>query len=544
MIVKHLDAIQNLGAMDVLCTDKTGTLTIDRIILERHCDVFLQDDSDVLRLAWLTSHFQTGLANLLDRAILDHEELREHVAKAGFAKVDEVPFDFSRRLMSVVVSTPDGGRLLVSKGAPEAIYDRCSGVAVAGHVEPLEHPIPAAITRAYENLSADGFRVLAVASRGVDDRAAYGRDDERDLVLRGYVAFLDPPKDSAAVAIRALTCGGVDMKVLTGDNELVSRNVCKAVGIDVGDVLLGHEVDRLDDEALAAAATRATLFARLTPQQKERVVRALKQTGHVVGFLGDGINDAPALRAADVGISVDSAVDIARASADCVLLEKDLEVLEAGVRAGRRVFVNILKYVRMGASSNFGNMLSVLAASVWLPFVPMTPLQILTNNLLYDCSQVPIPTDDVDPELVARPRPWSIGQISRFILLVGPVSSLFDITTFAFLLFVFGCTDPERAALFHTGWFVESLVTQTFIIHVIRTERIPFLESRASAALTATTVVVIVLGIWLVESSLGERFGFVPLPGGYWPLLFVTVAAYATATHFVKTWLVRRGWID
>jgi Mg2+-importing ATPase len=543
VIVKHLDAIQNLGAMDVLCTDKTGTLTLDRIILERHCDVLLRDDREVLRLAWLTSHFQTGLKNLLDRAILDHEELREELPVAGWGLIDEIPFDFTRRVMSVVVTTPAGERMLVCKGAPEAVQARCTAVAVDGRIEPLEDPRPE-LAAGFERLFADGFRVLAVATRDVAAQSTYGRDDERDLVLRGYLAFLDPPKDSAAAAIRDLTAGGVAVKVLTGDHELVSRKVCAAVGIDAREVLLGHEVDALDDAALAAAAERATLMARLAPGQKERVVRALVRAGHVVGFLGDGINDAPALRAADVGISVDSAVDIARASADCVLLEKDLEVLEAGVRAGRRVFANILKYVRMGASSNFGNMLSVLVASVFLPFVPMTPLQILTTNLLYDCSQVPIPTDDVDPELVARPRPWSVGQISRFILLVGPVSSLFDITTFAILLYGFGCTASGMAPLFHTGWFVESLVTQTFIIHVIRTERIPFLESRSSAALAATTVAVIAAGIWLVESSLGRQFGFVPLPGAYWPVLVATVAAYATATHLVKTWLVRRGWID
>ncbi len=544
VIVKHLDAIQNLGGMDVLCTDKTGTLTLDRIILERHCDVLLRDDPEVLRFAWLNSHFQTGLKNLLDRAILDHEEFREHVAKEGWEKVDEIPFDFSRRVMSVVVAAPGGGRLLVCKGAPEAVYARCSGFALDGRTEPFGHAVPERLLRDFERLSTDGFRVLAVACRDVEAKPAYGRDDERDLVLRGYVAFLDPPKDSAAAAIRALVSGGIAVKILTGDNELVSRKVCGAVGISADAVLLGRDVDALDDAGLAAAAARATLMARLSPQQKARVVWALRRAGHVVGFLGDGINDAPALRAADVGISVDSAVDIARASADCVLLEKDLEVLEAGVRVGRKVFVNILKYVRMGASSNFGNMLSVLGASLFLPFVPMTPLQILTNNLLYDCSQVPIPTDDVDPELAARPRPWSVGQISRFILLVGPVSSLFDFTTFAALLFLFGCADPARAPLFHTGWFVESLVTQTLIIHVIRTERIPFLQSRASAALTATTVAVIAAGVWLVGSPLGRQFGFVPLPGAYWPVLAATVAAYATATHLVKTWLVRRGWID
>jgi len=424
------------------------------------------------------------------------------------------------------------------------VYARCTAFELDGAVHPMDHEVPQALEAEFERLSADGFRVLAVASRDLEPQPAYTRDDERDLVLRGYVAFLDPPKDSAGAALRELTAGGVAVKVLTGDNELVSRKICAEVGIDTADVLLGGEVDALDDAALAAAAARATLMARLTPAHKERIVTMLRRAGHVVGFMGDGINDAPALRAADVGISVDSAVDIARASADCILLEKDLRVLEAGVREGRKVFVNILKYIRMGASSNFGNMLSVLGASLFLPFVPMTPLQILTNNLLYDCSQVPIPTDEVDPELIARPRPWSMRQISRFILLVGPCSSIFDYTTFAVLLFLFGCTDPARAAVFQTGWFIESLLTQTLIIHVIRTDRIPFFESRASLALSATTAAVMLVGIWLVGSPFGRSFGFVPLPAGYWPILFVTLVAYAVTTHGVKMWLVRRQWID
>ena len=544
VIVKRLDAIQNLGAMDVLCTDKTGTLTLDRIILERHCDVVLREDPEVLRLAWLNSHFQTGLKNLLDRAILDHAECREQVPHAGYAKVDEIPFDFERRVMSVVVSTPAGGRLLVCKGAPEAIYARCGSFFLDGTVRPLEHAVPRSLAREFDSLSAEGFRVLAVATRDVPEQPAYSRADERDLVLRGYVAFLDPPKDSAAAAVAALERGGVRVKVLTGDNELVSRKVCAEVGIDAGAVLLGADVEALDDASLGVAAESATLLARLSPDHKRRIVVALRARGHVVGFLGDGINDAPALRAADVGISVESAADIARESADCILLVRDLLVLEAGVREGRKVFVNILKYVRMGASSNFGNMLSVLAASLVLPYLPMTPLQILTNNLLYDCSQVPIPTDDVDPELIARPRPWAMEQISRFILLVGPVSSLFDLATFAVLWHAFGCHDPARAALFHTGWFVESLLTQTLVIHVIRTDRIPFFESRASRALTATTAVVVLVGAWLPGSPLGPLFGFVPLPAAWWPVLAATILAYLTVTHGVKMWLVRRGWID
>ncbi|MFM9059156.1 MAG: magnesium-translocating P-type ATPase [Planctomycetaceae bacterium] len=544
VIVRRLDSIQNLGAMDVLCTDKTGTLTMDRVILVRHCDVLLREDPEVLTLAWLTSHFQTGLKNLLDRAILEHETLREHVPHAGWAKLDEIPYDFARRMMSVVVATPDGGRRLVAKGSLESVTARATACAIDGAIRPLDAALLATLTAECSDLGAEGFRVLAVATRDVEVKPAYGRDDERDLVLRGYVAFLDPPKDSARAALEALLADGVAVKVLTGDAEAVSRRICHEVGLDTTHVLRGDQVDALDDAALAAAAGRATLAVRLDPAQKERIVRLLRSRGHVVGFLGDGVNDAPALKAADVGISVDTAADVARESADCILLDKDLRVLRDGVEEGRYVFANILKEIRMGASSNFGNVLSVLGASVLLPFVPMTPLQILTLNLLYDCSQVPIPGDTVDPELVARPRPWSLTQIARFVLLVGPVSSLFDFTTFVVLVVAFGCTDPARAPLFHTGWFVESLVTQALVIHVIRTNRIPFLESRASPALAAATVAVILVGLWLPVSPLAPVLGFVPLPGGWWPVLGLTVAAYVVVVHAVKTWLVRRGWID
>ena len=544
VIVKHLDSIQNLGAMDILCTDKTGTLTLDRIILERHCDLELREDPEVLRLGWLVSHFQTGLRSAMDRAVLEHESLRDHGPTVPGRKLDEIPFDFGRRVMSVVVGYADGSARLVCKGAVDAVHARCTACEIDGVVRPLDTDASSRVLEEADALAAEGFRVLAVAYRDVEPRAAYAREDERDLVLRGYLAFLDPPKDSARGALEALAASGVGVKVLTGDNELVAAKICREVGIPVERPLLGADVERMTDLELAAAAASAVLLARLTPTQKERVVRVLRSRGHVVGFLGDGINDAPALRAADVGISVDTAVDIARESADCILLGKDLRVVEEGVRAGRKVFVNIVKYVRMGTSSNFGNMLSVLAASAILPFVPMTPLQILTTNLLYDCSQVPIPGDDVDPELVAAPRPWSTGQIARFILCMGPISSLFDVVTFAVLWFVFGCDDPGRAAVFHTGWFVESLVTQSLVIHVIRTDRMPFVESRASAALTATTLTVIAGGIWLSQSSLGAALGFVPLPAAYWPFLVATAAAYVTTAHLTKRWLVRHGWID
>ena len=362
--------------------------------------------------------------------------------------------------------------------------------------------------------------------------------------MRGYVAFLDPPKDTARSALAALQGHGIAVKVITGDNELVSRKICREVGIATDSVLLGSQVEGMSDADLAAAAGKVTLFARVSPAHKQRIIKTLQGAGHVVGFLGDGINNAPAIRVADVGISVDTAVDIAKESADAILLEKDLLVLEEGVVEGRKVFANILKYIRMGASSNFGNMFSVLGASIFLPFVPMAPLQILTNNLLYDFSQVPIPADDVDAEQVARPRPWSINAIARFILFIGPCSSVFDYTTFFMMLYVFGCWDPARASLFQTGWFVESLLTQTLIIHIIRTNRIPFFQSRASWPLTVTTVVIMAFGAWLPFSPLGPAFGFTPLPPLYWPLLAVTLLGYVLLTQTVKTWLFRKGWVS
>ncbi len=543
VIVKRLSAIQNLGAMDVLCTDKTGTLTQDRIVLEKYCDVTLKQDDEVLTLAYLNSHFQTGLRNLMDRAVLAHTEVHAHPSFEGYAKADEIPFDFARRMMSVVVAKPDGGHRLICKGAPEAVYPHCTHYELGGQLHPVNETIRAELKREFDRLSGDGFRVLAVAYRDCDARPVYSKDDERELTLRGYVAFLDPPKDSAREAIAALAAIGVAVKVLTGDNELVSRKICREVGLATDAVLLGAQVEAMSDEELAAAATTATLFARMSPADKQRIIQCLQRAGHVVGFLGDGINDAPALRAADVGISVDTAVDIAKESADAILLEKNLLVLEEGVREGRKVFANIVKYVRMGASSNFGNMFSVLGGSVFLPFVPMAPIQILANNLLYDFSQVAIPTDDVDPEQVAAPRPWSMGAITRYILFIGPCSSVFDYVTFFVMLYAFGCWDPANASLFQTAWFVESLLTQTLIIHVIRTNRVPFLQSRASWPLLATTLAVMLVGASLPFSPLGPYLGFVPLPLAFWPILAGILLGYVALTQAVKTWLLRKGWV-
>jgi Mg2+-importing ATPase len=541
VIVKRLNAIQNFGAMDVLCTDKTGTLTMDHVLLERHCDVVRQEDDGVLALAYLNSHFQTGLRNLLDRAILEHREVHEGLAIEQYQKTDEIPFDFGRKLMSVVVRTPEGGYRLIAKGAPEEIFRRCTWFELDGEIHPVEPILLAELRSEYAKLSSDGFRVLAVAYRDLSEPQAHGKDDERDLVLRGYVAFLDPPKETAAPAIRALQAHGIAVKVLTGDHDLVSRKICDEVGLSTEHVLLGADIEAMSDEALEGAAEGATLFARLSPAHKRRIIEALRRRGHVVGFMGDGINDAPALRAADVGISVDTAADIAKESAPVILLEKSLLVLEEGVLEGRKIFANILKYIRMGASSNFGNMFSVLGASIFVPFLPMAPLQVLTNNLLYDFSQVPIPTDNVDPEQIARPRPWSMRDISRFILFIGPCSSIFDYTTYLIMLYVFDCWDPSNAALFQTGWFVESLLTQTLIIHIIRTNRIPFLESRASWPLLLTTGVIMAVGVSLPFSPIAPWLGFAPLPPTYWPLLLATLLCYVLLTQAVKTWLLRRA---
>jgi len=442
-----------------------------------------------------------------------------------------------------VVKTPEGTIRLLTKGAPEEIFRRCTRFELEEEVLPMDPVLIQDLRDEYERLSTDGFRVLAVAYKDLEPRAAYSKDDETDLVLRGYVAFLDPPKESAGPAISALKAHGVSVKILTGDNDLVSRKVCHDVGLPTENVVLGTRIDAMSDAELVAAAHEATLFARLSPAHKQRIVRLLRENGHVVGFMGDGINDAPALRAADVGISVDSAVDIAKESADVILLEKSLMVLEEGVLEGRKVFANIIKYVRMGASSNFGNMFSVLGASAFLPFVPMLPIQVLTNNLLYDFSQVPIPTDNVDAEQIEKPRPWSMDDIRRFILYIGPISSIFDYTTYFVMLFLFHCWDPARASLFQTGWFVESLMTQTLIIHIIRTNKIPFLQSVPSVPLILTSAMIMMVGLWLPHSGLAPSLGFTELPTLYWPILLVTLLCYIMLTQIMKTILLRKRWI-
>jgi Mg2+-importing ATPase len=536
VVVKRINSIQNIGAIDILCTDKTGTLTQDKVILEHYRDVGGDESEDVLRYAYLNSYYQTGLKNLLDQAILAHREIPVSVDR----KIDEIPFDFARRMMSVVID--DGHtRQLITKGAPEAVFERCTHFELGGEILAIDELFLPDLKEEVDRLGAEGFRVLAIAYKDVDQgRETFSRDDEHDLIMKGYVAFLDPPKETAVEAIAALRTHGVSVKVLTGDNDLVTRNVCRHVGLPSARVVLGHEVQSMDDAMLASTAEAETVFARLTPTDKERIVSALRSRGHAVGFLGDGINDAPALRAADVGISVDNAVDIAKESADLILLEKSLLVLEDGVLEGRRVFANIIKYIKMGASSNFGNTFSVLGASVFLPFLPMMPIQLLVQNLLYDFSQLGIPFDTVDEEYLALPRKWRIDEIGRFMVFIGPLSSIFDYTTFVLMFYVFGANTLERAALFHSGWFVEGLLSQTLIVHMIRTRKIPFIQSRPAPALLFATAVVMAIGIALPFTPIGASVGLVPLPPPYFAWLAATLAAYAVLMQLVKTTYARR----
>ena len=536
VIVKRLNSIQNFGAMDVLCTDKTGTLTQDRIVLEKYCDIVREEDEGVFEYAYYNSQYQTGLKNLLDKAVLAHKQ----IPTARVSKVDEIPFDFSRRIMSVVLDIGDR-RTLIAKGAPEAIFRRCGRMELDGEIDDLDPLLLPDLVEELDHLQSQGFRVLAVAYKDVPrERSVFSREDEQDLILRGYVAFLDPPKESSREALAALARHGVSVKVLTGDNDIVAKKICSEVGLAAGRVILGNDVEAANDARLEELVEEATLFARLSPAHKERVVRALQKRGHVVGFMGDGINDAPALRAADVGISVDNAVDIAKESADLILLEKDLLVLEHGVLEGRRVFGNIVKYIKMGTSSNFGNMFSVLGASVFLPFLPMLPLQLLTQNLLYDLSQLAIPFDRVDEDYLVEPRRWRIDDIRRFMLFFGPVSSVFDYATFALMYFVLRANTPAHQSLFQSAWFVEGLLSQTLIVHLIRTRRIPFLQSSPSLPLALTTAAVMAVGVLLPSTRFGASLGMQPLPPVFFGWLVLILIAYAGLAQVVKTFYVRR----
>jgi Mg2+-importing ATPase len=542
VIVKRLNAIQNFGAMDVLCTDKTGTLTEGKIVLEKHLDINGDPNEKVLHYGYLNSYHHTGLKNLLDEAVLKHEELEERLkAKDEYRKIDEIPFDFVRRRMSVVVEDKTGLNTLICKGAVDEVLSQCTRVDVKGKIIAVEPEHDTKRRKIADDLNGQGFRVIAVAYKempGASDDPVYSVKDESDLILLGFLAFLDPPKETASEALKRLHGLNVTVKVLTGDNEIITTHICKEVGMPVEHLLLGSQIEEMSESDLATAANATSVFARLAPAHKERIIRALQSQGHVLGFLGDGINDAPALKAADVGISVDSAVDIAKESSDIILLENSLLVLEQGVLEGRRVFGNIVKYIKMAASSNFGNMFSVVGASAFLPFLPMLPIQVLSTNLLYDFSQTTIPTDGVDADWLTRPRQWTIGKILRFILIIGPISSIFDYLTFFLMLYVFKCW--SNPALFRTGWFVESLFTQTLIIHVIRTNKIPFIQSRASWPLTLTSLAIVAAGAWLTVSPLANTLGFVSLPPTFWLFLALMLLGYALLTQVVKTLFVRR----
>ncbi|MDD5401071.1 MAG: magnesium-translocating P-type ATPase [Sulfurimonas sp.] len=537
VIVKNLHAIQNFGAMDVLCTDKTGTLTQDTIILERHIDIAGNDNAHVIELAYLNSHYQTGLKNLLDTAVLKYAQY-EHLPMSLYtSKIDEIPFDFIRKRMSVIVEKNDVSKahLMITKGAVEEILPLCTAADHDGSIVGLDESMKKLAFQTVQRLNEDGFRVIAVASKEVSPvQTIYSSSDESALILNGFIAFLDPPKESAKGALEALALYGVTVKVLTGDNDIVTRKICHDVGLAVSGIYKGSQIDAMSDDALKLAVEEANLFVKLSPDNKARIVHALNQNGHTTGFLGDGINDAPALRMADVGLSVDTATDIAKESADMILLEKSLLVLQEGVVSGREVFGNIVKYIKMGASSNFGNMFSVLGASIFLPFLPMRPIQILTNNFLYDLSQAATPTDNVDPEFIAKPRKWDIDGLRRFMFVMGPVSSLFDYILFAVMLYVFN--GWHNQSLFQTGWFVESLVSQIMIVHILRTDKIPFIQSMASAPVLIMTSLVMVLAIWLPYSLFSEALGLSALPQMYWPILFAMMLGYVVLAQAVKTW--------
>lgn len=530
VIVKQLAAIENFGSMDILCSDKTGTLTHGEITVDRHLNIMGENDEAVIRLAALNSVYQTGLRSPMDDAILKHE----HPAIAQHQRVDEIPFDWERRRVSVIVRD-DGRRLLITKGAPESVLPACTALEVAGTAAPLDAAARATADALFRRLSADGYRALAVAYRPVGNQTAYSVADERELIFVGFAAFLDPPHEGVAETLRTLQADGIEVKIITGDNELVTRKICREVGLDAGVVVLGEDVERMSDPALGAVAERTTVFARVSPIQKNRIVRALHARGHVVGCMGDGINDAPALRSADVGISVQNAVDVARDAADIILLEKRLSVLHEGVIEGRRSFGNIMKYVLMGTSSNFGNMLSMAAASLFLPFLPMLPLQILLNNFLYDLAQVPIPSDRVDGTYMRKPKRWDIAFIRRFMLLTGPLSSVFDFATFAVMLWVF----EAGPALFRTGWFVESLATQTLVIFVIRTAGPPW-RSRPSRGLAWGVGASAAAGALLPFTPLAPWLGFEPLPPLFFGFLLAMVVAYLALMEVVKRWFYRR----
>ena len=553
-IVKNLNSIQNFGAMDVLCTDKTGTLTEDKIILERHLDIHGNEDIRVLRHGYLNSYFQTGLKNLLDIAILEHgnEEGFSNL-RIIYEKVDEIPFDFARRRMSVVLEDKNGKTQLITKGAVEEMLSICTFAEYKGNVVELTEDVKNEIFETVDELNASGMRVVAVAQKtNPSPEEVFSIKDESEMVLMGYIGFLDPPKESSTLAIKALHDSGVEVKVLTGDNEKVTKYVCNKVGISTNKILLGSDIETMTDLQLKEAVEKINIFAKLSPQQKSRVVSTLRDNGHVVGFMGDGINDAPAMRKADVAISVDTAVDIAKESADIILLEKDLMVLERGVIEGRRTFANIIKYIKMTASSNFGNMFSVLVACAFLPFLPMLPVQILVLNFIYDLSCISIPWDNVDSDYLKKPRKWDASSIGSFMRWIGPTSSVFDITTYILMFFVicpaicggsYGAPGVDNVlfiSLFNAGWFVESLWSQTLVIHMIRTPKIPFIQSRAALPVLTLTTIAILVGTIIPYTDFGKILGMAPMPAVYFLWLAAMIFAYMILVTMLKKIYIRR----
>lgn len=543
-IVKDLNAIQNFGAMNILCTDKTGTLTCDQIVLEKYINADGTSDNSrrILRHAYFNSFFQTGLKNLMDKAILSHvKELEMESVRESYKKVDEIPFDFARRRMSVVVEDINGKRQIITKGAVEEMMQICSHTEVGNKVVPFT---PELRVKAYEiskKMNHQGLRVLAVAQKSfLSKENNFAVEDESGMVLIGYLAFLDPPKQSAAKAIKQLHAHGIEVKVVSGDNDAVVRTISRQVGIDTANVLTGAELSVMSDVQKQEAVLKTTVFAKVTPLQKTEIITILQGQGNTVGFLGDGINDAAALRQSDIGISVDSAVDIAKESADIILLEKDLMVLENGVIEGRRTFGNITKYMKMTASSNFGNMFSVLAASAFLPFLPMLSIHLLVQNLLYDISQTTIPFDRMDEDYLRKPRRWDASDLSRFMIFIGPISSIFDITTYLLMWYVFNCSSPVAQSLFQSGWFVEGLLSQTLIVHMIRTKKIPFIQSRASWPVMSMTLAIMAVGIIIPFTKFGSYIGLTPLPLSYFPWLAVTLIAYCVLTQLIKEWYIKK----
>ena len=563
-IVKNLNSIQNFGAMDILCTDKTGTLTQDKVVLEYHLDVHGNEDVRVLRHAYLNSYFQTGYKNLMDLAIIQKTEAMEEEDSSlvdlseQYVKVDEIPFDFTRRRLTTVVQDKAGKTQMVTKGAVEEMLSICSHVESDGNVKPLTEDIRRKILEIVDRLNEKGFRVLALAQKSNPAPVGtFGVADEKNMVLMGYLAFLDPPKPSTIAAIKSLKEHGVTTKILTGDNDRVTRTICQQVGLRVSNMLLGAEVDKLDDVQLAQVAEYTDVFAKLTPEQKARVVSVLRQNGHTVGFMGDGINDAAAMKSADIGISVDTAVDVAKESADIILLEKDLMVLERGIIEGRKTYANMIKYIKMTASSNFGNMFSVLAASALLPFLPMMSVHLIFLNLIYDLSCTAIPWDNVDEEFLIAPKKWDASSVGNFMIWIGPTSSIFDWTTYSFLYFVlcpFFVSDgilfndlptyfsgaaleqmqDTYIAMFQAGWFVESMWSQTLVIHMIRTPKLPFIQSRASAPLTLLTFTGIIVLTIIPFTAFGEMLGFVALPNAYFAYLFPCILLYMILASSLK----------